>query len=97
MSGWFSESVLLLAALFSFFTPASSDVFPRQFAARSGLAISGVSGYNEIRAQYSGFFDVPGAICVAALVGCISRRFISGMHVRKRPDVRRECIMMGRE
>jgi hypothetical protein len=74
MSVGFTKFVLLLAATFCLFTAASSGVFPRQFADRLGLAILGTSGYNEIRAQYAGFFLTVGAICVAALVGYINRR-----------------------
>jgi hypothetical protein len=70
----FGESVLVLAALFCFLTAASSGIAPRQFVARLGLSISGVSGYNEVRAQYAGFFLVIGAICVAALLGYVARK-----------------------
>jgi hypothetical protein len=69
VSVWFSSSVLLLAALFCLLTAVSRGVFPRQFAKRLGLAILGTSGYNEIRAQYAGFFLMVGAVCVPALVG----------------------------
>jgi hypothetical protein len=74
MSVWFSKSVLLLAALFCLFTAAGSGVFPRQFANRLGLTILDTNGYNEIRAQYAGFFLMVAAICIAALAGYINRR-----------------------
>ena len=76
MSVWFSKSVLLLAALFCLFTAASSGVFPRQFANQLGLSILGASGYNEIRAQYAGFFLIVATVCVAALAGYIDRRSV---------------------
>lgn len=74
MRDWFHTFVLLLAASFCFFTAASSGIFPRQFASRLGLTISGASGYNEIRAQYAGFFLASAAICIAALLGYVTRR-----------------------
>jgi hypothetical protein len=74
MRDWFGKSVLALASLFCLLTAASSGIAPRQFAAHLGFDISGASGYNEIRAQYAGFFLVVGAICVAALLGYVTRR-----------------------
>jgi hypothetical protein len=52
----FGTFVLVAAALFCVFTAATSGLAPRAFAAQLGLAISSVDGYNEIRAQYAGFF-----------------------------------------
>jgi hypothetical protein len=71
---WFSTFVLLLATLFCFFTAATSGIAPREFARRLGLETLGTSGYNEIRAQYAGFFLATGTICVAALLGLVSKR-----------------------
>ena len=74
MRHWFSTFVLMLAALFCFFTAATSGIAPSEFAGRLGLATLGTSGYNAIRAQYAGFFLATGAICVTALLGLVSRR-----------------------
>ena len=74
MRNRFNKFVLLLTAFFCLSTAVSSGIAPQQFAARLGLAISGASGYNEIRAHYAGFFLVLGATCVAALLGHVSRR-----------------------
>lgn len=74
MRHWFGTFVLLVAALFSLFTAWSSGFARREFAARLGLAITREDGYNEIRAQYAGFFFVIATICVASLAGAVSRR-----------------------
>lgn len=74
MRHWFGTFVLLGAAIFSLFTAWNSGFAPREFAARLGLAITREDGYNEIRAQYAGFFFVTATICVAALAGTVSRR-----------------------
>jgi len=70
----FGTIVLAVIALFFLFTAGMSGLAPREFAARLGLAISTADGYNEIRAQYAGFFFVAGALCVAALPGAVPRR-----------------------
>ena len=74
MSHWFGPFVLMVAAVFFLFTALSSGFAPRQFAVRLGLAITSGDGYNEIRAQYAGFFFVAALVCVAALAGAVSRR-----------------------
>jgi hypothetical protein len=70
----FGTFVLVAAVLFCLFTAWSSGFTPKEFAARLGLTIASADGYNEIRAQYSGFFLMTGAICVAAMSGAMSRR-----------------------
>lgn len=74
MRRFFSTSVLLLTASFFLFTAWSSGFAPREFAARLGLSIISVDGYNEIRAQYAGFFLVTAGICIAALAGAVPRK-----------------------
>ena len=74
MRHWFSTFVLMLSALFCLFTAATSGIAPREFAGRLGLDTLGASGYNEIRAQYAGFFLAAGTICITALLGLVSKR-----------------------
>jgi hypothetical protein len=72
----FGTVVLVIGALFCLMTAWSSGFAPREFAGRLGLTIASADGYNEIRAQYAGFFLMISAICVAALAGFLSRRSV---------------------
>lgn len=47
---------------------------PARFAERLGLAIANTGGYNEIRAQYAGFFLAVAVVCGASLAGVVSRQ-----------------------
>lgn len=70
----FGTSVLVIVGLFSLLTAWNSGFAPHQFARRLGLMVTNADGYNEIRAQYAGFFLVTGAMCIAALSGFAARR-----------------------
>jgi hypothetical protein len=43
-------------------------------AARLGLKIANAGGYNEIRAQYAGFFLASALVCAASLAGTVPRQ-----------------------
>jgi hypothetical protein len=70
----FGTIVLATAALFFLLTAWRSGRAPAEFAARLGLNIASPGGYNEIRAQYAGFFLVSALVCAAALVGVVPRQ-----------------------
>jgi hypothetical protein len=70
----FGTFVLVIAMLFCLLTTWSSATAPEEFAKRLGLIIANAGGYNEIRAQYAGFFLAVAVICVASLAGAASRR-----------------------
>jgi hypothetical protein len=74
MGHLFGSLVLVAAALFSLATTWSSASAPRQFAERLGFAIANASGYNEVRAQYAGFFLAIAMVCGAALLGTLNRQ-----------------------
>jgi hypothetical protein len=63
----FGTSFLVVAAIFCLFTAWGSGFAPQQFAHRLGLAVTSPDGYNEIRAQYAGFFLAGAIMCIAAL------------------------------
>jgi hypothetical protein len=65
--------VLVIAAVFCLLTTLSSGARPEDFARRLGLKIADADGFNEIRAQYSGFFLAVAGVCTASLIGLISR------------------------
>ena len=65
--------VLVTAAMFCLLTTLSSGARPEDFARRLGLKIADADGFNEIRAQYSGFFLAVAGVCTASLIGLISR------------------------
>jgi len=70
----FGTLVLAIAALFCLLTTWSSAAAPAEFAQRLGLALANAGGYNEIRAQYAGFFLAVAAVCGASLAGVVSRQ-----------------------
>lgn len=73
MPNLFGTAVLGITALFFLSTSWSSFSNPKQFAERLGFALPGADGFNEIRAQYGGFF-LAAAVCgVLALAGRIPR------------------------
>lgn len=72
----FGTFVLVVFALFFLLTAWSSGVAPKEFAQSLGLTIANADGFNEIRAQYAGFFLVSSVMCVAALAGWISRQSV---------------------
>src|SRR5260370_14491275 len=74
MANAFETSVLPLATLFCLLTNWSSGTAPARFAERLGLAIANSGGYNEIRAQYAGFFLAVAVVCGASLAGVVSRQ-----------------------
>src|SRR5260370_22856667 len=69
MANAFQTSVLTIATLFCLLTTWSSGTAPARFAERLGLAIANSGGYNEIRAQYAGFFLAGAVRCGASLAG----------------------------
>jgi len=70
----FGTGVLAVGGLFSLFTTWTSARAPARFAAGLGLGLANPGGYNEIRAQYAGFFLAVAAACAAALLGFVPRR-----------------------
>ena len=70
----FGTIVLAIAALFFLLTAWRSGSAPAEFAARLGLNIATAGGYNEIRAQYAGFFLASALVCTASLVGVVPRQ-----------------------
>ena len=74
MAHIFGTLVLAIAALFRLLTTWSSATAPGEFAQRLGLALANAGGYNEIRAQYAGFFLAVAAVCGASLAGMVSRQ-----------------------
>jgi hypothetical protein len=76
MRNSYGTVVLMIGALFCLMTAWSSGFAPKEFAGRLGLTIASADGYNEIRAQYAGFFLMIAAICVAAVAGSVSRRSV---------------------
>src|SRR5258708_37276067 len=85
MANAFQTSVLTIAMLFCLLTTWSSGTAPARFAERLGLAIANSGGYNEIRAQYAGFFLAGAGVCGASLAGVGSRAggfvvFLFGFH-----------------
>ena len=76
MNRTFGTIVLMIATAFCLLTAISSGLAPKDFAERLGFTIASADGYNEIRAQYMGFFLMIAAVSVAALVGVVSRRSV---------------------
>src|SRR5260370_19828064 len=74
MANAFQTSVVTIAMLFCLLTTWSSGTAPARFAERLGLAIENSGGYNEIRAQYAGFFLAVAVVCGASLAGVVSRQ-----------------------
>jgi len=70
----FGTIVLVIAALFFLLTTWRSGSAPADFAARLGLNIANAGGYNEIRAQYAGFFLASAIACAASLAGVVPRQ-----------------------
>jgi hypothetical protein len=74
MPAIFGTIVLAINALFCLFTTWSSATKPETFAAQLGLGIINAGGFNEVRAQYSGFFFAVAVVCTASLLGLLSRQ-----------------------
>ena len=70
----FGTIVLVIAGLFFSLTAWRSASAPAEFAARLGLNIANAGGYNEIRAQYAGFFLASALVCAASLAGAVPRQ-----------------------
>jgi hypothetical protein len=70
----FGTLVLVIVGLFFAYTAWSSGTAPTKFAAQLGLSILNADGFNEIRAQYAGFFLTCAAVCAASLGGVVSRQ-----------------------
>jgi len=70
----FATFLLVIVALFFLFTSWSSGTAPKRFAERLGLTLANAGGYNEIRAQYAGFFLAAALFCIASLAGRVSRQ-----------------------
>jgi Domain of unknown function (DUF4345) len=71
---WAASSVklfLIVSTLFCLLTAISSLAGPKAFGQRLGLAIASADGFNEIRAQYGGFFLAVALAGAAALAGVI--------------------------
>jgi len=69
----FGTIVLVIAILFFLFTTWRSGTSPAEFAERLGLNIANPGGYNEIRAQYAGFFLAAALVCASSLAGLVPR------------------------
>lgn len=72
----FGTFVLVIVTLFFLFTAWSGGVAPQEFGRRLGLIVANADGYNEIRAQYAGFFLASAAMCIAALAGGVPRQSV---------------------
>lgn len=70
----FGTIVLVVTTLFFLLTALSSGLAPGRFAGRIGFTIANSGGYNEIMAQYTGFFLTAALACATSLFGVISRR-----------------------
>jgi hypothetical protein len=70
----FGTAVLVATALFFLATTWSSGANPESFAEQLGLKIANTGGLNEIRAQYAGFFLAAAVVCLASLIGALSRQ-----------------------
>jgi hypothetical protein len=70
----FGTIVLTIATLFFLYTTWRSGTAPAEFAERLGLTVANAGGYNEIRAQYAGFFFAAAVVCVASLAGTVPRQ-----------------------
>src|SRR5258708_35949625 len=70
----FGTSVLVVNVLFCLLTVWQSGSNPEDFASKIGFGILNAGGFNEVRAQYSGFFLATGLVCVASLLGWIPRQ-----------------------
>jgi hypothetical protein len=71
MRQYFGNTVLVIAALFFFFTTWTAGTQPARFAQSLGLSVANSGGINEIRAQYAGFFCASALLCLAALFGAV--------------------------
>lgn len=69
----FGTIVLTIVTLFFLYTTWRSGTAPAEFAERLGLTVANAGGYNEIRAQYAGFFSAA-VVCVASLAGTVPRQ-----------------------
>jgi hypothetical protein len=69
----FGTAVLAIATAFCLLTTWRSGTAPGSFAQQLGLTIANAGGYNEIRAQYAGFFLAAAALCAASLCGAVPR------------------------
>ena len=69
----FGTIVLAIATLFFLYTTWMSGTAPAKFAERLGLTLANPGGYNEIRAQYAGFFLAAALVCIASLAGAVPR------------------------
>jgi hypothetical protein len=74
MSQVFGTAVLVINVLFCLFTAWSSGARPEDFASKLGLEVVNAGGINEVRAQYSGFFLAVALVCLASLLGWITRQ-----------------------
>jgi hypothetical protein len=70
----FGTIVLVIANLFFLLTTWRSGTAPAEFAEQLGLNVANAGGYNEIRAQYAGFFLAAALLCGASLAGAVSRQ-----------------------
>ncbi len=66
--------LLVVVAVFFLFTAWGAGFAPKEFARTLGLTLASADGYNEIRAQYAGFFLASACMCIAALAGGVSRQ-----------------------
>ena len=69
----FGTIVLTIAILFFLYTTWRSRTAPAEFAERLGLTVANAGGYNEIRAQYAGFFSAA-VVREASLAGTVPRQ-----------------------
>jgi hypothetical protein len=73
-----STIYLAVTALFFVGSGALAAARPQQFAANLDLAPLRAGGFNEVRAQYGGFFLMLGLTCALALTDTVDRRFALG-------------------
>jgi hypothetical protein len=69
----FGTFVLVILTGFFLLTSWSSGTAPARFAQQLGLVVANPGGYNEILAQYSGFFLAAAAVCIASFWGFVAR------------------------
>jgi hypothetical protein len=70
----FGTIVLAISTLFFLYTTWMSGTAPAEFGERLGLTVANPGGYNEIRAQYAGFFLAAALVCMASLAGAVPRQ-----------------------
>jgi hypothetical protein len=68
---WFASILVAAQAAFAAYTSWLSLSRPAVFAGMLGLELPGVSGVNEIRSQYGGFFLAMAGVQAGAVAGLV--------------------------